>query len=107
MLDAQDDEIEWMALGARMVRAFQRQERPLAWSQSLPVTRLPAFDLAYSLTREWLRRYEAREIDAVDVLYNAYEGAGRYTPTVSRLLPPQLPQTCAVLRRTAMLGPRR
>ena len=27
----------------------------------------------------------------MDVLYNAYEGAGRYSPTVTRLLPPQLP----------------
>lgn len=88
---ARGDAVEWMALGARMVRAFQRDDRALAWSQGLPVTRLPAFDLAHTLTREWLRRYEAREVDAVDVLYNVYEGAGRYTPATVRLLPPQLP----------------
>ena len=84
-------EVEWMALGTRMMRIFQRREQPLQWSQSLPVTRLPAFKLAHTLTRDWLQRYEAYEIDAVDVLYNAYEGAGRYAPTVARLLPPRLP----------------
>lgn len=82
-------EVEWGALGTRMVRTFQRQEWPLQWSQPLPVTRLPPFDLAHTLTRDWLLRYEAYEIDAVDVLYNAYTSAGRYTPTTIRLLPPQ------------------
>ena len=83
--------LELAALGSRIVRIFHRQEHPLRWSQSLPVTRLPAFELAFQLTRDWLRQYEASEIDAVDVLYNAYDGTGRYTPTVSRLLPPELP----------------
>jgi F-type H+-transporting ATPase subunit gamma len=83
--------LEMAALGSRIIRIFQRQKHPLRWSQSLPVTRLPAFEIAFQLTRDWLRRYEATEIDAVDVIYNAYEGAGRYTPTVFRLLPPDLP----------------
>ena len=82
---------EVAALGSRIIRMFHRQERPLRWSQSLPVTRLPAFEMAFRLTRDWLRQYEASEIDAVDVIYNAYDGVGRYTPTVSRLLPPDLP----------------
>ncbi len=83
--------LEVMALGSRLIRTFQRQKRPLHWSQGLPVTRLPAFELAFSLTRAWLPRYEASEIDAVDILYNAYDEPGRYTPTVFRLLPPDLP----------------
>jgi F-type H+-transporting ATPase subunit gamma len=78
-------------LGSRITRIFQRQKRVLRWSQPLPVTRLPAFELAFGLTREWLQQYEAAKIDAVDVLYNAYDGPGRYSPTVSRLLPPDLP----------------
>ncbi|MBN2390006.1 MAG: F0F1 ATP synthase subunit gamma [Anaerolineae bacterium] len=83
--------LELAALGSRIVRIFHRQKHPLRWSQSLPVTRLPAFEMAFQLTRDWLRQYEASAIDAVDVLYNAYDGTGRYTPTVSRLLPPDLP----------------
>jgi F-type H+-transporting ATPase subunit gamma len=83
--------LEVAALGSRIIRMFHRQNRPLRWSQSLPVTRLPAFEMAFQLTRDWLRQYEASEIDAVDVIYNAYDGPGRYTPTVFRLLPPDLP----------------
>lgn len=83
--------VEAAALGARIIRALQRQKRPLRLSQGLPVTRLPAFEMAFQMTREWLQHYEAFKIDAVDVLYNAYDGPGRYTPTVFRLLPPELP----------------
>ena len=83
--------LEVAALGSRIIRMFHRQKRALRWSQSLPVTRLPAFEMAFRLTRDWLRQYEAAEIDAVDVIYNTYDGVGRYTPTVSRLLPPELP----------------
>ncbi len=78
------------AFGTRLIRIFHRQKRALRWSQGLPVTRLPAFDLAFQLTRDWLKQYEAAEIDAVDVIYNAYDGPGRYSPTVFRLLPPEL-----------------
>ena len=83
--------LEVAALGSRLIRMFQRQKRALRWSQPLPVTRLPAFELAFRLTREWLQQYETAKIDAVDVLYNAYDGPGRYSPTVFRLLPPDLP----------------
>lgn len=79
------------ALGTRFIRIFRRQKRALRWSQGLSVTRLPAFDLALQLTRDWLQQYESAEIDAVDVIYNAYAGPGRYSPTVFRLLPPDLP----------------
>jgi F-type H+-transporting ATPase subunit gamma len=90
-MDAHEASLEVVALGSRIIRIFQRQKRPLRWSQSLPVTRLPVFEMAFRLTRDWLRRYEAAEVDAVDVIYNAYDGTGRYSPTVFRLLPPDLP----------------
>jgi F-type H+-transporting ATPase subunit gamma len=38
-----------------------------------------------------LNRYTAGEIEAVDVLYNTYQGAGAYTPEVKRVIPPDLP----------------
>lgn len=79
------------AFGTRLIRIFRRQKRALRRSQGLPVTRLPAFEMAFRLTRDWLQQYEAAELDAVDVIYNAYGGPGRYTPTVFRLLPPDLP----------------
>jgi F-type H+-transporting ATPase subunit gamma len=84
-------QVELLALGTRVRRIFHKRGRPLAWWGRLSATALPSFDLAFDLTRRWLTRYEAREIDAVDLLYNAYRGAGRYASTTVRLIPPPLP----------------
>ncbi len=92
------------AFGTRLIRLFQRRKRALRRSQGLPVTRLPAFELALQLTRDWLQQYEAAEIDAVDVLYNAYAGPGRYSPTVFRLLPPDLPSAMPLVSAEGQPG---
>jgi F-type H+-transporting ATPase subunit gamma len=85
--------VELAGLGTRVCRLLQRRGRELAWSGSLSITALPSFDLAFGLTRDWLARYEARQLDALDVIHNAYRGPGRYEPTVTRLIPPQLPSS--------------
>jgi F-type H+-transporting ATPase subunit gamma len=90
-LTEQEEPVEWMALGKRAVRLLERAGFPLGWTRSLSATALPSEQLAMALTEDWLRRYEAGEIDAVDLIYNAYLGAGRYRPSVERLIPPQLP----------------
>jgi F-type H+-transporting ATPase subunit gamma len=59
------------------------------------MTTLPTSDLAYELTQAWLARYEQRELDAVDVIYNAYRRAGVYQPLVFHLLPPALSSEAA------------
>jgi F-type H+-transporting ATPase subunit gamma len=84
-------QVELMALGTRVLRILQRRQRPLAWSDALSVTGLPSYRLAFDLTRHWLERYEQRDLDAVDLVYNAYRGMGQYDTTVVRLIPPQLP----------------
>ncbi len=84
-------QVELTALGTRVRRIFQRRKRPLAWSGALSTATLPPFHLAFDLTRRWLARYEECELDAVDLIYNAYHGTGHYEPTVVRLIPPQLP----------------
>lgn len=89
----QDDEVALVALGARVIRGLERQASVVSETYSLPVTRLPAFTLAYRLMRDWLEKYETDAIDAVDVVFNAYEGAGRYSPAALRLLPPVLPES--------------
>jgi len=83
--------VELLALGTRLCRIFQRRERPLTWSGALSATALPSYRLAFDLTHRWLTRYEKDELDAVDLVYNAYRGTGRYEPTVIRLIPPTLP----------------
>jgi len=85
-------QFELLALGSRVCRLLESQERPLVWSGQLSATTLPSSRLAFDLTRRWLPRYEAQELDAVDLLYNTYQGAGRYEPTAVRLIPPTLPQ---------------
>jgi F-type H+-transporting ATPase subunit gamma len=84
-------QVELAVLGARVRRVFQRRQQSLAWSGALSATALPPYTLAFDLTRRWLARYEERELDAVDLVYNAYCGMGCYEPTVTRLIPPQLP----------------
>jgi F-type H+-transporting ATPase subunit gamma len=85
-------QVELMALGSRVHRTLRRRQRPLVWSGTLPVTALPPYHLAFDLACRWLMRYEEHELDAVDVIYNAYQGAGQYEPTVVRLIPPQHPR---------------
>ena len=84
-------QVELVALGTRVHRILRRHQQPLAWSGALSVTALPPYRLAFDLTRRWLTRYEERELDAVDLVYNAYRGSARYEPTVARLIPPTLP----------------
>ncbi len=92
-LRATGAEVEVGALGRRMARGLRQQGLPPAWFRSLPVTALPPFPFARELTRRWLARYEAHELDAVEIVYAAYRGAGRYEPHVVRFIPPDVAQT--------------
>jgi len=83
--------VELHTLGARVTRALQRLDHEIAWSRSLPMAALPSSDLAIELTQSWLVRYEAREIDAVYLVYNTYRDASRYEPVTVRLIPPPVP----------------
>jgi F-type H+-transporting ATPase subunit gamma len=91
-LEAGDVSFELMGLGSRVCRAMERQGRELVWSGNLSTTTLPSYSLACELTQYWLARYEAREIDGVDLIYNAYGGMGNYASAVARLIPPIPPQ---------------
>ncbi|RLC98842.1 MAG: hypothetical protein DRI77_04075 [Chloroflexi bacterium] len=90
-LSADGVQVELMALGTRVGRIFRQRQQPLAWSGALSVTALPSYRLAFDLTRRWLARYEEHDLNAVDLVYNAYRGTARYEPAVVRLIPPQLP----------------
>jgi len=86
-------QVDLWALGSRVIRTFKRRQRTLAWSDVLSTTSLPSYRLAHGLVHHWLSSFEGGDLDAVDVLYNVYLGAGRYTPTVVRLIPPKIPPT--------------
>jgi F-type H+-transporting ATPase subunit gamma len=79
------------ALGARAQRGLEREGQDLVWSRSLPMTTLPSTELANELTLLWLRAYEERDLDAVDVIYNAYRSSSVVEPVTARLIPPPLP----------------
>ncbi|RLC60088.1 MAG: hypothetical protein DRI79_00425 [Chloroflexi bacterium] len=84
-------QVTLMALGTRVCRILRRRQQPLAWAGTLSVTTLPSCRLAFDLTRQWLAHYEECELDAVDLIYNAYHGMGQYEPTLVRLIPFALP----------------
>lgn len=83
--------IHLAVLGSRARRGLERVGRSPDWFRSLPMTSLPSVDLANDLASGWLRRYEAFEIDAVYVIYNAYRDSRVYEPQAARLIPPLLP----------------
>jgi F-type H+-transporting ATPase subunit gamma len=87
-----DVDVRLMALGSRLARELSLGGLRPTWTQGLSITALPPYRLAYSLVSEWLRQYEAYELDAVDLVYNADAGAGSYKPVVTRLIPPALPE---------------
>jgi len=92
-LSPDDVHISWMALGSRPRHLIAASGDPqqLDWSRELPIARPPSPTLAFDLTQSWLERYEKRELDQVDVIHNAYQGTAQYTPTVTRVIPPELP----------------
>lgn len=85
------DRIELNVMGTRLARFFRRAGYAPAWTGALSMTSLPPLQTAVDVTRRWLARYEDYALDAVDVVYNVYRGMGQYTPTVARLVPPQMP----------------
>jgi F-type H+-transporting ATPase subunit gamma len=92
---ARGTSFELAALGARAVRALERDGRDLAWSRALPMTMLPSSELAAELVQGWLARYERYELDAVEVIYNAYQSSTVYRSQVARLIPPPMPPLTA------------
>ena len=81
---------ELAVLGTRLTRLTRRAGHTPSWFRALSTTSLPPFQVAFELARQWLALYEAGELDAVDVAYNAYRRMGNYEPTIARLLPPDL-----------------
>jgi F-type H+-transporting ATPase subunit gamma len=90
--EAAGAQVELAVLGTRVQRIFRRRKRAPDWSGQLSVAGLPSSALAFDLTRQWLARYEEGELDAVDLVYNAYRGLGRYESTATRLIPPRFPE---------------
>ncbi len=90
-LEAQGAEIKVAVLGSKLGRLLGRTDVELQQMHALPVTALVPFTLAHSFMRQWVMRFEAGELDAVDLIYNAYAGPGDYHPEVERLVPPEAP----------------
>ncbi len=91
-----------VASGSRIVRDLKTAGYELAWTHTSSITALPSFELAYRWVSDWLQRYESHELDAVDLLYNADQGAGKYGASVIRLLPPELPESSVPPRETGL-----
>jgi len=79
--------VDFWLLGSRIKRIFSQHHLPYTSFSSLSTTSLPPYRLASDITNELLMLYEKREIDAVDVIYNNYQGSSRYKITVKRIIP--------------------
>jgi F-type H+-transporting ATPase subunit gamma len=80
-----------MSLGTRALRALQLRGRHLVWSSRLSLRALPRYQLACELASGWLGQHRHQELDALEVVYNAYRGLAMYEPCKVRLLPLCLP----------------
>ncbi|MGD1992308.1 MAG: F0F1 ATP synthase subunit gamma [Anaerolineae bacterium] len=85
--------IETVAFGTRLQRILEQRYRPADRTRALSVSALPSFDLANQLSQHWLLQYERDDLDAVDLIYNAYRGMAKYELQTVRLIPPSLPVT--------------
>jgi F-type H+-transporting ATPase subunit gamma len=83
--------IDLLVLGSRVQRVLRRRGHEPTEVGTLSMTALPSLSMAFELARKWLKAYEERELDRVDVIYNGYRGTGTYEPTVMQLIPPELP----------------
>jgi F-type H+-transporting ATPase subunit gamma len=90
---ARNAQVELCALGARITRMLEYQGHAVARSWPLPMSALPTNGLANELTHAWLGRYEARELDAVYLIYNTYRNSTLYEPVTVRLIPPPIPSS--------------
>jgi F-type H+-transporting ATPase subunit gamma len=88
---ADGSEVKISVLGSRARRGLERGGHELQWTRPLPLTTLPDNELAREMVHTWLRRYEAKELDGVDVLYNTYRSSTVHEPITTRLVPPPLP----------------
>jgi F-type H+-transporting ATPase subunit gamma len=88
---AEDVEVELGALGSRLTRELRQADCKPSWDRAMSITALPDYTFAHGFAVDWLARFEAFELDAVDVIYNADRGAGTYEATTVRLIPPELP----------------
>ena len=56
----------------------------------MPTTSVPDRALAAELIDAWVARYQAYDLDAVDIIYNAFRNSTLYEPVRFRLFPPDL-----------------
>jgi F-type H+-transporting ATPase subunit gamma len=84
------ENVRLQAAGSSAVRALGRMGIRAGLRTPASATALPTLAVAEALAGNWLAAYEAEATDRVDVLYNAYLGAGRYEARVRRLIPPRI-----------------
>lgn len=84
-------DMELFVLGSHLHGYLERRQYAIAWTDSLSPASLPPVSVAFELSRRWLTRYEAHDLDTVAVIYNAPRGPGRYETQTVRVIPPDMP----------------
>lgn len=73
--------------GTRLYRLVKRAEFKVDWWQPMSSTALPDYSEIHKISRQWLKAYEARQLDEVYLLSHHYTNVGRSIVKQERLLP--------------------
>ena len=74
-------------MGTRLFRLVKRAGFTVDWWQPLSSTSLPEYSAVHKISRQWLKAYEARQLDEVYLLSHHYLSAGKSEVRQERLLP--------------------
>ena len=83
----QSDEVLVATLGGRAESYFHARNRPLLFSQPLPVTRVASYEMVRDLGSTLIEVVKRREADAVYVIYSPYRPMMTVPPVSRRWIP--------------------
>lgn len=74
-------------MGTRLYRLVKRAGYKVDWWKPLSSTSLPVYSEMHRISRQWLKAYEARQLDEVYLFSHHYLTAGKSEVRLERLLP--------------------
>ncbi len=95
-------DVEFHVVGRKGINFFQFRREPMA-SRRLDITDKPSLADARSLVDPLIPRFEAGELDAIDVIYAEFKTALSTPPTVMRVLPIAAPDAARGARSSNYL----
>jgi len=93
-LRAEGVEVEFHVIGRKAITFFRFRKEPMT-SQRTDISDRPSLDDARSIIDPLIPRFEAGELDAVDIVYSQFKSALSTPPVCARILPVKAGQDAA------------